>query len=72
MYSVRASFDSYLYWSAFLFVSVLMTYFLMSMISLANAEEEQSSGTVAAGYMIQSSHTGHHGTSTSGLTEEEY
>ena len=72
MYSMRADFDSYLHWGVFIFISVFMTYFVMSMISLASAEEEQGGSVASISYTIRSSHMGHQGTSTLELIEEEY
>ncbi len=37
----RTSLDSFLYWTTFLFLAGAVTFFLNSMIELANAEEHQ-------------------------------
>jgi hypothetical protein len=72
MYSVRASFDSYFYWGVFIFVSVFMGYFLVSMISLANAEEVQTNRTMYIGYAPRSSYLNQPATVADKLTEEEF
>jgi len=74
MYSVRAAFDSYFYWGVFIFVTAFTGYFLVSMISIAGAEEELGyrSNTMYIGYMPQTSYLQHQGTATIELIEEEY
>ena len=74
MYSVRADFDSYFHWGVFVFVAAFKTYFLTSMISLANMEDEQNNATISISYMPRSPHLQHRGETISQSipTEEAY
>lgn len=65
MHSARAGFDSFFYWGVFIFVSGFMTFFLLSMISLANTEDEQSNTTMYIGYAPRSSYLHNQGTASS-------
>lgn len=72
MYSVRADFDSYFHWGVFIFVAAFMTYFLTSMISLANMEDEQNNAVISIGYAPRSSYLQHRGeTISKAITTEE-
>lgn len=66
MYSVRAGFDSYIYWGVFIFVAAFMGYFLVSLMSLASAEEEENIRAAMYGYIPRS----YMDTATSSLAED--
>ena len=50
----RTRLDSIIYWSVFFFIAVFITYFLNSMISLANTDDMTVSSDAANGYRSQS------------------
>lgn len=54
MYSIRSGLDSYIYWGVFIFVAGFMGYFLVSMMSLASAEDEESNRASTYGYIPRS------------------
>ena len=52
----RTRLDSIIYWSVFLCVALFITYFLNSMISLANTDDTNASNETLSGYRRQSAH----------------
>ncbi len=53
MHSVRARFDNYSHWIAFIIIASFIAYFLTSMIRLANKEDERYNTAVLEGYQDQ-------------------
>ena len=50
----RTRLDSIIYWSVFFCVALFITYFLNSMISLANTDDTNASNEALSGYRHQS------------------
>ena len=52
----RTRLDSIIYWSVFFCIALFITYFLNSMISLANTDDANASNETLNGYRRQSAH----------------
>ena len=52
----RTRLDSIIYWSVFFCIALFITYFLNSMISLANTDDANASNETLSGYRRQRAH----------------
>ncbi len=50
----RTRLDSVIYWSVFFCIALFVTYFLNSMISLANTDDVKVNNDISASYKVQS------------------